>query len=263
MRNRSVPSARVEETGVGVLDRAVVILDAVERGDARTFTAIVNATGFSRTTTHRMLKALEAHGLLELEDAEGYRLGPRLLRLAAAATRERPLRDIAHPVLERLAATSGESAQLYVRSGSERLCVDSVESTSELRTIVSVGATLPLTAGSAGKVFLAHLEDPVRDRLLAGYRPMTPTGPDRARLADELEAIQRRGWASSSGEREPGVASVSAPVFAGHDGLVAAISVSGPQVRLGPARARTIGPIVKAAAREIEAALRAGTSADR
>lgn len=244
-----------------MLDRAVAIFDAVERG-ARTFTALVAATGFSRTTTHRMVKALEAHGLLELDGAEGYRLGPRFLRLAAAAAdRERSLRDVAHPILERLAASSGESAQLYVRSGDQRLCVDSVESSSELRTIVEVGALLPLVAGSAGKVFLAHLPEPARDRLLEGYRPLTPEGPTRDRLLRDLTAVRRRGWAASAGEREPGVASVSAPVIAGDGGPIGSVSVSGPRVRLGRERVRRLAPLVKAAAREIEDSIGAGGSA--
>jgi DNA-binding IclR family transcriptional regulator len=241
------------QTAVGVLDRAIAILDAVERG-THTFSGLVRATGFSRTTTHRLVKALEAHGLLEPDGKRGYRLGARLLRLSAAAARELPLRELAHPVLERLAATSGEGAQLYMRSGDARLCIDSVESTSELRTIVPVGAALPLTAGSAGKVFLAHLEEQDRVRLMEGYRPSTSEGPSEARLLAELETIRRRGWASSSGERESGVASVSAPVLARDGRLVAVVSLSGPSSRLGHTRARHAAPAVLEAARDIEVA---------
>ncbi len=248
-------SLSVPGSGVGVLDRSVAILAAVGSG-ARTFTGLVEATGYARSTTHRLVKALEAHGLIELDGAGGYRPGLGLLRLAGAAVRELPLRDVARPLLERLAATSGESAQLFVRSGTIRLCVDSVESTNELRTIVPVGASLPLTAGSAGKVFLAWMSDSDRDRLLEGYRPITITGPDEERLRKELKTIHRRGWASSSGEREEGVASVSAPVF-GPDGRIAsAVSLSGPASRLGRARAGLVAPGVAATARAIEQALR-------
>ncbi len=90
------------DTGVGVLDRTMTVLEAVERG-ARSFTQIVEATGFTRSTTHRLVKALEGHGLLMSAGGRGYRLGPRLLGLAAAAMRDLPLRDVAHPALERLA----------------------------------------------------------------------------------------------------------------------------------------------------------------
>jgi DNA-binding IclR family transcriptional regulator len=239
-------------SGVGVLDRAAAVLDAVE-GGARTFTEVVEATGLARPTAHRLLRALVALGFLSQAEGRGYAPGPRLLRLAASALRELPLRELAHPALERLARETGESAQLYVRSGDRRVCVDAVESRHELRTIVEVGAALPLTAGSAGKVFLAWAED--ADRLVAGAEPLTAATPVGERLRRELRAIRRRGWAASSGERQPGVASVSAPVF-GPDGRVAAsVSISGPASRVGPAAARRLAEPVIAAAREIERAI--------
>lgn len=249
----SVTSSRPPRTGVGVLDRAVAVLDAVEAG-ARTYTDIVRATGLSRSTTHRLLAALDAHGLVSRTEGVGYRLGPRVLRMAAAAIREVPLREVAHPALERLARITGESAQLFVRSGDERICVDTVESGSELRTIVPVGAHLPLTAGSAGKVLLAWAED--RERLLALAESFTDRTPSVGQLRRQFAAVVRNGWAESAGERQPGVASVSAPVFRGAGKApVAAVSVSGPVQRLGSRPGTRHAAPVVAAAREIEEAL--------
>jgi len=239
-------------SGVGVLDRTLAIVDAVESG-SRTFSDIAETTGLTRSTAHRLLKALEAHGLLSFDGGFGYRLGPRLLRLAATAMRELPLRDLARPALERLARETGETAQLFVRSGDERVCIDVVESESELRTIVPVGASLPLTAGSAGKVLMAWAPD--GERLLGLIRPLTDRTPGVDRVRQQLATAHRRGWAESSGEREPGVASVSAPVFGGGATVLAAVSVSGPVQRLGPRPGRQYSPAVLAAAREIEEAL--------
>jgi DNA-binding IclR family transcriptional regulator len=178
----------------------------------------------------------------------GYVLGPRLLGLAASAMRDLPLRDLARPTLGRLARSTGESAQLFVRDRDRRICVDTAESDSELRTIVEVGSSLPLTKGSAGKVFLAWTEDHDRARL-------TGTADNPARLEQQIVTARRRGWADSVSERAPGVASVSAPIF-GPDGfLLAAISVSGPASRLGPLRAKRYAPAVIEAAKEIEASL--------
>jgi DNA-binding IclR family transcriptional regulator len=232
---------------VGVLDRALAILDVVEHG-SRSFTAIVEATGLTRPTAHRLIRALERHGLLFHVGGLGYALGPRLLALAATAMRELPLRDLARPALEHLARSTGESAQLFVRDGDRRICVDSVESAHELRTIVDVGASLPLTRGSAGKVFLAWTNDDRRDRIVA-------ESDEADRLGTQLLTTARRGWADSVGEREPGVASVSAPVFGPGGMLVAAVSVSGPATRLGANRAKRNAPAVVEAAREIERAM--------
>jgi DNA-binding IclR family transcriptional regulator len=245
----------IPATAVGVLDRSVAVLDAVERG-ARSFTDIVEATGLTRPTVHRLIKALETHGLLGAQD--GYHLGPKLLRFAAGAMRDLPLRDLAHPLLERLSLTTGESAQLYVRNGSKRVCVDSVESSSELRTIVAVGAELPISAGSAGKVFLALGSQLLKQDVLSRAEKLTERTPVGPALERQLANIRRLGYATSSGEREPGVGSVSAPVL-NHDGeLLAVVSVSGPESRLGRSPGRRYAPAVIGAARDIELAVGAG-----
>ncbi len=236
-------------TGVGVLDRVVTILDAVEHG-AHTFTEVMEATGYSRSTTHRLLQALEAYDLIGITGARGYYLGPRLLRLAATAIRELPLRDIAHPALENLSRVTGESAQLYIRSMNSRICIDIAESSNELRTIVSVGAELPLTKGSAAKVFLAWAVPADRARLTD-----TLAAPDRDRLLQQAATAKRRGWSDSSGERESGVASVSAPILDPYDALLAVVSVSGPATRVGRIAAKRYAAAVTAAARGIESAL--------
>jgi DNA-binding IclR family transcriptional regulator len=235
---------RPRASGIGVLDRCVSILGAVEDG-ARSFTDVVSATGLTRSTAHRLILGLEDHGFVLHVGGLGYALGPRLLALATAAARELPLRELAHPILERLARTTGESAQLYVREGDRRVCVDAVESERELRTIVEIGASLPLDRGSAGKVFLAWGTERDRARL----------AEDPGRLPQQVVTARRRGWADSVEEREPGVASVSAPVFGPRDAVLAAVSVSGPAARLGTLRAKRYAPAVVEAAREIERTL--------
>jgi DNA-binding IclR family transcriptional regulator len=221
----------------------VAIIGAVEAG-ARSFTGIVEHTRLSRPTAHRLIQGLEDHGLLVHIDGVGYVLGPRLLALAAGAMRDLPLRELARPALERLARATGESAQLFVRDGDRRVCVDAAESESELRTIVEIGTSLPLTKGSAGKVFLAWAGDHDRARLIS-------TAKDPAQLEQQLATTRRRGWAESVAERAAGVASVSAPIFGPDRLLLAAVSVSGPAARLEQ-RAKRYAPAVVEAAREIE-----------
>lgn len=209
-------------SGVGVLDKALALLDAVE-GGARTLAELVATTGQSRATAHRLAGALVAHGLLRRDGEGRYLPGLRLISLGRAASAELPLSAVAQPALERLREATGESVQLYVRDGATRVCVATLESPHGLRTIVPLGAALPLDRGSAGKVLLA--------------------GPE----------AESRGWAESVGEREPGVASVSAPVRDGA-GVVAAVSVSGPVERTSREPGRRYATAVTAAAREIEAA---------
>ena len=258
MRNMTVSdptrTRQVLTTEVGVLDRSVAILDAVEHG-ARTHAAIVRATGLSRTTAHRLLTSLDAHGLLEYVGGRGYRLGPRLLKLAAMSLQEPSLRDVAHPALERLAAATGESAQLYVTSIDGRVCVDAVESSRELRTFVPIGEELPLWAGSAGKVFLAAMLPEQAERHIGRMRALTAATPTAERLRRQVATVRRQGWAASAGERQEGVGSVSAPVHGPLGATVAAVSISGPTSRIRRADAKRYVPAVIAAATDIERAL--------
>jgi DNA-binding IclR family transcriptional regulator len=229
------PARRI--TGVGVLDRCIALLDLLADGP-RPLRSLSDASGLPRPTAHRLLVALEAHRLVG-RDADGaFRLGPRLTELAAVAGPELDLASVAGPVLDQLHRTTRESVQLYVRSGDHRLCIAARDAGTGLRDSVPVGALLPLEAGSGGKVLLAWT---------AGSAAANAAAPGSR---SELAAVRHRGWADSVAEREPGVASVSAPVL--RDGeLLAALCVSGPVSRLGQSPGRRLGPQVADAAAEL------------
>jgi DNA-binding IclR family transcriptional regulator len=165
------------------------------------------------------------------------------------------LRDVGHAELVRLAEVTGESAQIYVLGVDNRICVDSVPSTNEVRTIVRIGAELPLTAGSAGKVFLAWMSPEARERRLRSWERLTEETPTPEELEREFSTIRRRGWAQSVGERKSSVGSVSAPVLGARDTfVVGVVSISGPRGRIGKISAKRFAPAVLRAAREIERA---------
>src|SRR5688572_30792846 len=138
-------------SGVGVLDKAMTVLAAIE-ASPRSLAELVVTTGLSRPTAHRLAVALEAHGLVRRDEDGRFCLGLRLIGLGHAAAEAVPIWAAARPALAWLHEQTGESVQLYVRDGDARVCVESIESARELRTIVPVGARLPLSAGSAGKV---------------------------------------------------------------------------------------------------------------
>src|ERR687897_1064675 len=136
---------------VGVLDKAMVVLGALE-GGPRSLAELVGATGLSRATAHRLAVALEAHGFVRRDDDGRFVLGLRLIALGHAAAEAVPGWLDAPPALTWLQERTGESVQLFVRDGDVRVCVEALEAPHELRTIVPVGARLPLDRGSAGRV---------------------------------------------------------------------------------------------------------------
>ncbi|MFF8835735.1 IclR family transcriptional regulator [Streptomyces sp. NPDC015130] len=207
-------------SGVGVLDKAAVILGALASGPA-TLAELVAATGLAQPTAHRLALALERHRLVGRDLQGRFVLGPRLGELSAAAG-EDSLLAAAGPVLTSLRDSTGESAQLFRRQGETRICVAAAERTAGLRDTVPVGTALPMKAGSAAQVLLAWEEPERFYQALQGAR-FTATA---------LSGVRRRGWAQSIGEREPGMASVSAPVRGPSHRVVAAITVTGPVQRL-------------------------------
>lgn len=225
-------------TGVQVLDRAVLLIDTVAQSGPCALAELVAETGITRPTAHRLAVALERHGVLARDDAGRFVLGGRLAGWGAAAGRG--LVDAARPVLARLADITGESTQLYVREGDQRVCVAVHERRSGLRDTVPLGAVMPLTRGSGGKVLLAWATDAHEFDV----------------DAKDLAVVRRRGWAETVGEREPGVASVSAPVRgSASSDVLAAISVSGPIERLGPRPGRRLSGAVTDAARTLAAVI--------
>ncbi len=210
-----------KNSGVGVLDKAVRILATLESGP-HSLAELVTRTKIARPTAHRLAVALEFHRLVARDLNGRFILGPRSSEFAAAAGEDRLLAAAA-PALTALRDATGESAQLYRRQGDQRICVATAERLSGLRDSVPVGAGLTMSAGSAAQVLLAWEDAEKLHRSLAGARFS----------AAALSAVRRRGWAQSVGEREAGVASVSAPVRGPNNKIIAAVSISGPIERLG------------------------------
>ena len=178
------------DNGVGVLNKAALVLDALESGPL-SLAGLVSATGLTRPTAHRLACALEQHRLVSRDVSGRFVLGPRLNELAAAAGEDKLL-AAATPILFALRDATGESAQLYRRQGDARLCVAAAERMTGLRDSVPIGAVLTMQAGSGAQILLAW-EDP--DRLHRGLQ-------NAAFTASALSQVRRRGWSQSVGERE-------------------------------------------------------------
>lgn len=212
-----------------MLDKAVDVIDCLVDGP-KTLAELVAATGLPRATAHRLAVALEHHDLVRRDSDGRFALGFRLATLGRAALDSAPLAELARPALAWLRDETAESVQLYVRDGDHRVCVESLESPHGLRTIVAVGASLPLDVGSAGKIL---------------------RGDDVA-----------KGWIESVEEREAGVASVSAPIRDRHGNVIAAIGISGPIERVTRRPGQRYGDQVRRAAATVEhASSSAGTNA--
>lgn len=241
--------------GTQAITRAIALLKCFSSGQPeRSLADLAQASGLNKTTAYRILAALEHERLIMRTPQTGaYRLGPELIALGSLALRSHGLRAAARPVLESLAAETGETTTLEVLSNRQVLVLDEVSSRYLVGMSQDVGSSLPLHATSTGKLLLAYAPpDEIEEALAAplpALAPCTMTDPDRLRA--ELEQIRSRGIAVAQEELEVGFVAIAAPIRSHDQSVVAAVSVGGPSLRLQGPRIAEVGAQVQSAARAI------------
>lgn len=218
-----------EISGIKVLDRAVAIMMAAANRPSN-LNELCETTGLPRATTHRLATALEAHRILTRTPDGKWGAGPAL-----PGNRDH-LIEAAGPIMDKLLADTGESVQLYQLSGNSRTCIATREPESGLHNVVPVGRQLPLTSGSAARIFAAFEDIDIENSTFS---------------VEDVERARSNGYSESIEEREAGLASISAPVFDPSDTLVAVISVSGSAERFRPSPSEKYAPLLADAAQKL------------
>jgi DNA-binding IclR family transcriptional regulator len=238
------------------VQRAARLLRRIADGDGVTnMSRTASAIGINRTTLLRLLHTLEAEGLIERADDQGWRIGLGLVAIAARTFFSGDLVQTATPVLARLAEQLGLSTHLGVLDRREIVFVARRTPNHAFASNIHVGSRLPAHAGNMGRIILAHL--PIervaklyKDVRLEAATAHTPTS--FAALRDRLDQDLKLGLAWSDGHFEPGISSVAAAIFDASGAPVAAMNVSGQTVQFGgAARRREIAAAAKQAAMEI------------
>jgi DNA-binding IclR family transcriptional regulator len=235
------------------VDRAIDLLLAVAAAgpaDAGV-PALAKACGLNRATAWRLLKTLQARGLVTVDVSGRYTLGVTAVELGGAAGPD-ALIAAAHPVLERMCAQTGETASLAMPVVGGLTYVDEVTPPAVL-TASWLGRTVPLHATSTGKALLAFLPPAELRRVLpSALHGFTDTTITAAMALDaELVATRSRGYGTCAGELESALYGVSAPVLDRSGRPLAVLSIWGPKDRVPEERFAELGPIAVAAAREV------------
>ncbi len=232
-------------TGTQSIDRASQLLvHVVEDDDARTVGELAELAGLPKSTTSRLVGALERQGLVQRDPARGaIKPGPVLLRYARRETSGPDLVELAGSALARLARLSGETANLGVATSTAVEMLDQRDSRHILGSTNWVGQRVPHHGSVIGKVFLADGAVPVPTGPLERLAPQTITDP--AELRRDLERVRSRGYATAVDELEPGLWAVAAPVRDAGGSVVAALSISGPTVRLHDGLLDDLGRLVR------------------
>ncbi|HUF87724.1 MAG TPA: IclR family transcriptional regulator C-terminal domain-containing protein [Thermohalobaculum sp.] len=237
------------------LTRALTLLrHLADSGEGLSLTDLAEAAALPPSTTHRLLTTLESERFVRPDPQAGvWRIGVAAFYVGSAFARNRDKLTLTRPYLRRLMELSGETANLFVESDGEAICIGQIESRHAMRAITGVGGRVAMHASGAGKALLAHMEPARRTRLLGELvltRETDRTITERDRLQRELEEIRRRGHAVDDEEHALGLRCVAAPVFDETGWAVAAISVSGPGPRIPAERLPALGQMVAQAALE-------------
>ncbi len=227
---------------------------------------ISRTTGISKTTAYRMLRTLEWKGFVAFEpETERYHIGPANIPGAYLTLSYVGFSRSTHPILEQLAAATGETVELAVEGRGGAVVVDQVATSHPFKPNLPLGRVLRNLANSAMKVLVAYRPEAERQRLIRGphvkLTPHTITEPER--VAAELNAVVREGLAYDLEEQDIGVSAVSAPVF-GSDGEVrAVVTVVAPAERFGIRDRKKKAEAVKNTAAELSRYLGSTASPER
>jgi DNA-binding IclR family transcriptional regulator len=237
--------------GRTAIDRGAELLVRVLEADAPVaLTDLASASGIPKSTASRLVSALERQGLVAQDGDRGrLRPGPAILRVAERGLLERNVIDVAGPSLDALAAASGETINLAVpgRHGVEH--VAQVDASHFLGTGQWIGRTVDYHCTANGKLFLAFGRAQLAAPPLA--KPAAGTITDPAALSAELARVRREGFAEAIDELELGLAAIAAPVRGARGEVIAALSISGPTLRMTRERIAELRPILIHEARRL------------
>jgi len=258
-------SNRVESAGrrkkgqllVQSVERALAILEVLaEKGYPMSLTEIRDEVGLNISTVHRLLSTLMAHDFVQQEPSSNhYKLGLKTFRIGNAALYQFDIRAIARPHLRKLVEHCNETANLVVWDQGEVVYVDQVESTNIMKMIARIGGRGPAHSTAAGKILLSSFPPDELKQILSRLnlrRLTSKTIVEPDELLEELKKVRERGYALDLGGTEDHVICVAAPIRDYEGKTVAAISVSGPSVRITTEYLeKELVPLVKRVAGEI------------
>lgn len=247
------------------IERAFAVLGALSDGPLGV-TEVAERVDLPKSTVARLLGTLAGEDAVEqVPGATTYRLGGRIVSLAAAVLPTRSMVALARPNLIELAAAVGEAAGLSIADGPRVHYVDQVDTPNPVQVRDWTGTRAPMHAVPSGQVLLSHLAPGALERYLARplerFTPRTITDPEA--LRERLRQVALDGWAWGREEFAEGINSVAAPISDQNGELVAAIHVHGPSYRF-PARGAEdeVARRVVAAAARISGRMRASTGVE-
>lgn len=245
------------KSGAQTLTRAVRALKLLARQTetGMRLVDIARDLQLARPTAHRLLKALLLEGMLVQDPAtRRYTLGPLVFELGLASAHPFNLRDLCAPILGSLAAQTGDTAFLFVRSGNDAVCLSRVEGKYPLQTpSVPVGSRQPLGVSAGGLALLSSLPEAEVGKVLEAVAPRLSVygNLDTDEIRRLCERTQTLGYAWIANHAVPGVSAVGLPIYSASSTAVAAITLAATPSRMTQLRVNALLPLLNNAAQQV------------
>jgi IclR family acetate operon transcriptional repressor len=234
---------------IASVDNALQTLQLIKDAGHVRVSDVSRALDIARSSAHRLLAMLVYRGYVRQDpQTKAYEAGPALVELGLAVVRNMDIRQAARPLMERVAAETGETASLVLLDGTRVLFVDCVEGTRSLRVGSRTGLTMDANCTAVGKAMLAALSPERLRELYKDDELPRMTDSSLSTLADleaELAQVRRLGYATNMMESEDDICAVGVALKSPSGIPVASISIAGPASRLTRERIRQIAELLK------------------
>ncbi len=232
----------------------VNVLDCFSSGkESMTVSEIEKKVGKSKSTVSKILSTLATYNIVVKSEEDGkYSIGSKIIQWASLVKVN--LKTIARPYLEEINRKSNEAVSIFLIEGVHRICLDTINSSYEIRYGINTGQKFPIYTGSSSKVLLAGMprekqREILKQTKLIKIGPKTIT--NRKQLENELDVVRKQGYAISIEERIPFAASVSVPVQNQKGEVIAALSIGTPAVRMTPLKIKKYVKLLMETAKKI------------
>jgi DNA-binding IclR family transcriptional regulator len=258
MKTAERPPDNDPATGTQLLDRTVGVIKLLgefgEKG-AR-MSEIAESLGLKTSTAHRIVTALERHGLIERERAtKCYRLGLALFALGATAADGTGLRKLCRPALLRLAGETGDTVFLMARSGLNVVCVDRQEGSYVLDSLTGhIGGQIHMGVGPASQAIMAFLPEDEAEAIIEANAPLYIRyhGLNADKVRSQLPQIRAQHYALDHGELVAGISALAVPILPRKRDAVASIAINMTSARLAPERLSALVELLRIQVARVE-----------
>lgn len=227
-------------------------------------TVLAERVGLHKSTCFGLLHTLQRLGYIRQNEENGkYCLGVKAFELGQRYIQGQDLRLLAAPALRKLMEETQETVHLVVLEGTKAIYIDKVEGPHSMTISSRLGKQARMHCSGVGKVLLAHMPEEARNKVIATLemtRNTERTITDKRVLVEHLRQIREQGYGFDDEEIEAGLCCVAAPVFNARNQAIAAVSISGPSVRLMRDKLKSVTQKVQEAAQEISKRLGNGMS---